>query len=229
MPRISIKKPVYYSRRKRYSDSRAAARQARYSASRYRRATVNAPLEKKFIDLAEAGYACSTAGSVTYISGTSTGDDDTSRDGRQIFASSIQVHGIVRPEADTTDPCYCRVLLIQDKQPNGVLATIGDIFAAGTSTSFMNLNNRDRFVILSEWSGVVGKVNTTATQAIAGSPTVQAVKLYKDLRDLKITYSGTTGAIANAATNALLLVTIGNIAAGAAAIFTAGCRMRFYD
>lgn len=207
----------------------ASSRAARLALLRQPRQYGSVPLEKKYIDLAQATYTCSTAGSVTYISGTSAGDTDSSRDGRQIFAKSIQVHGIVQPEDDTTDPCYSRVLIVLDRQPNGTLATISEIFASPTSTSFMNLNYRDRFVILAEWSGVIGKVSTAAQSAIAGSPTVQHVKLYKDLNDLRITYSGNSSAIADASTNALLLVTIGNIAADAAAKLVAGVRMRFVD
>lgn len=226
--RYSVKRKTWRSSTR--ASKRASSRAARLALLRQPpRQYGSVPLEKKYIDVAQATYACSTAGSVTYISGTGTGDDDSSRDGRQIFAQSIQVHGIVQPEDDTTDPCYSRVLIVLDRQPNGALATIANIFASATSTSFMNLNYRDRFVILAEWSGVIGKVSTAAQSAIAGSPTVQHVKLYKDLNDLRITYAGTTASIADASTNALLLVTIGNIAAGAAANLVAGVRMRFVD
>jgi len=206
----------------------AASRGALVRAARFGAPIAGPRMEKKYIDTVNATYACTTGGSVTYISGVGTGDDANSRDGRQISICSIQVRGMVYPEDDTTVPCLVKILVILDKTPSGVLPALTDILAVGSSESFMNLNYRDRFVTLASWTGVMAKVNTTATQAIAGSPTAAVVDIYKYCK-IGSTYQGTTGAIASAATNAIYLVTVGNVAAGAAATLSATCRVRFYD
>jgi len=204
-----------------------AARYDRFAQMRRPRRTPAAG-ELKYLDTAVATYACSTAGSVTYISGTSTGDDANSRDGRQIDIRTVQLSGMIYPEDDTTVPCHARVMLVLDQQPNGALATIADILAAASSDAFMNLDNRDRFRVLAATDVVLGKTSTTATQAIAGAPAAAPAKLYKRV-NIRSTYKGTNGDIASAATNAILLVTIGDIAAGEAATLRAGCRIRFLD
>ena len=43
-----------------------------------------------------------------------------------------------------------RLMIIEDLQTNGVIATPADILQAVTVSSFMNLNNRDRFRVLRE-------------------------------------------------------------------------------
>ena len=51
----------------------------------------------------------------------------------------------------TTPPCQpqmARLMIIEDLQTNGVIATPADILQAVTVSSFMNLNNRDRFRVL---------------------------------------------------------------------------------
>lgn len=82
--RYSVKRKTWRSSTR--ASQRASSRAARLALLRQPRQYGSVPLEKKYIDVAQATYACSTAGSVTYISGTTTGDLDNSRDGRQIFA-----------------------------------------------------------------------------------------------------------------------------------------------
>lgn len=182
--------------------------------------------EKKTIETVSAAYAADTTGSVTAINLVATGTDFTDRIGRLIQLKSVQVRGLLSPEANITDDNLARVLVIYDKQPNGTLATIADILTAASSVSFMNLNNRDRFTVLAEHSVALGAVNNTATQAVAKSPTVDSIDIYKKI-NLQTQFGLATGVIGAVQHGALLLVTIGSVALGTTCQLA--CRVRFED
>lgn len=187
--------------------------------------------ELKVIDTAEAQYAINTTGSVTLLNGVVTNTDFNTRVGRKIQIKSVQIRGFVSPTNVTgAAPQLARILLVWDTQNNSAaISTMAQILAVSTSTSFLNLDNRDRYKILKEWMMPLGHIINTATQATAGSPTVHRINIYRKMNNETI-YSGTTAAITNIATGALLLVTIGSIAAGGTdAIAQLSCRVRFTD
>lgn len=187
--------------------------------------------ELKYNDLSSASYVADTTGTVTALNLTAVGDDNTTRDGRQICNKSIHVQGVILP-VDVTAilNSYCRMMLVWDSQPNsGTIAAITDILVASTSLSNTNLNNRERFTILRDCRYSLGAIVTTATQAITVTPGVQVVNEFVNLKDVKTTYSGTTAAIGSVATGALLMVTIGNQAAGDCGRFDLTTRLRFTD
>jgi len=185
--------------------------------------------ELKYTDLASATYACDTTGSVTALNLTAVGDDNTTRDGRQIVVTSAHIRGFIAPVDDITNDNLSRWLLVWDKQPNsGTIAAITDILVASTATSSTNLNNRERFVILRDKQYAVGKTLNTATQAVSNCPNMYEVNEYVKI-NARTTYSGTTAAIGSVATGALLMVTIGTATAGTGGLLTACTRVRFTD
>lgn len=185
--------------------------------------------ELKYLDIASAGYVADTTGSVTCLNLTAVGDDNTNRDGRQIINKSIHIQGLLQPSDDSTSPNLSRMLIVWDSQPNGAIATITDILVASTSVSSTNLNNRERFRILKDLRLSQGKVDTTATSTFSNSDNTYCVNEFIKLNDLKTTYSGTTAVIASIATGALLMVTIGSVAAAAGGTFGVTTRLRFAD
>lgn len=138
---------------------------------------------------------------------------------------SVQIRGMVRPNANATS-CVCRVMFVYDTQPNGALATIADIFQAATGDSMLNLNNRDRFKVLMDKQITMGFYNTTASSSVADR-TVTNIKKYKKL-NLDTIYDGTTAAIGDVQSGALLLVTLGTLA-GSVWELLATVRVRFAD
>jgi len=185
--------------------------------------------ELQYNDLAAASYACDTTGSVTALNLIAQGDDVNARKGRQINNVSVRVHGMVAPTGPSATPCYARVMLVWDSQPNSsTIATIANILTASTSVSNTNLDNRARFTILRDWKQAMGAFSTTATQAYAQCPTVSEIDWFVPLKGAVTTYSGTTGTIGVVATGALLLVTIGSAGSNAIA-FNATSRLRFKD
>lgn len=185
--------------------------------------------ELKYVDLAAAAYSCSTTASVTMLNGIAVGDDNNNRDGRQIYVETCQIIGKLAPEDSLTSDTNCRIMLVWDAQPNGAaIAGITDILVAATTHSMTNLNNRERFTILRDLVLPVGRTDNTTTVAFAHSPTIHSVKWFTRIKR-KTTYNTTTAAITAITTGALLLVTVGDTAAGSGANFTAATRVRFRD
>lgn len=184
--------------------------------------------EKKVIDLAPANYACSTTGSVTALNLCATGSDFTDRVGKKILMKSINILGHFIPTDSAVSPCLCRVMLIYDKQPTGTLPVITDILKTSDSRDQLNLNNRDRFAVLCNMLVALGVQQNTATQSYAGSPTEGVIHIYKKLNH-EVIYNNTTAVIGAIASGTLLLVTIGDQAAGADYQASVSTRVRFID
>jgi len=185
--------------------------------------------ELKYVDIASAGYAGDTTGSVTALNLLAVGDDNTSRDGRQVCIKSVQVRGSVFPQDPSTQPTMVRLLLVWDNAVNsGAIATVAQILSAAHSNSFPLIDNANRFTILSDQQFCVGGFSTVATQSYAGSPMILPVSIYKKL-NLVTQYSGTTAAIGSIQNGGLLMVTIGDQPAAAGAAFSLATRVRFTD
>jgi len=185
--------------------------------------------ELKYLDTANASYACDTTGSVTCLNLIPVGDDNNTRDGRQITIKSVQGRGIVRPQDNTTTFTLARVMLVWDNAVNsGTIATIANILTASSSKSFPLIDNAQRFTVLYDSTFALGGISDVATQTFAGSPTVQEFSVYKKMNSV-VQYSGTTAAIGSIQNGGLLLVTIGDQGAANAADLSAAFRIRFTD
>lgn len=194
------------------------------------RGWINNNAELKYNDVAGANYGADTTGSVTALNLTAVGDDNTTRDGRQICNRSVHVFGLLFPTDSTVAASYNRVMVVWDSQPNsGTIAAITDILVASNSVSSTNLNNRERFTILRDLKFGCGASNNTATQSYSDGSNTYPIDMFIPLKDIKTTYSGTTATIGSVATGALLLVTIGNQAASSGSIFQLTTRLRFTD
>lgn len=194
-------------------------------AVRRKRASIEQEL--KVSDIAAAVYGADTAGTVTALNLTAVGDDNTSRDGRQILNKSIHIQGQLFMTDDSGGPNLARMLLVWDSQPNGAIAVVTDVLTASNSVSGTNLNNRERFRIIRDLRLSQGTVSNTATQAFSNSDNTYMINEYVKLNDMKTTYKGTTAVIGDVSTGALLMVTIGSAAASAAGQFYVHTRLRF--
>ena len=121
-------------------------------------------------------------------------------------------------------------MLVWDKQPNGTLATTAMILSvAGTACSYVNLDNRERFVVLMDKHYALGPQQVTAATAALGNVT-SVVNKYKRLPiGSDIIFDGTGGGIADINTGALLLVTIGTSVAGQGFNAILATRIRYTD
>jgi len=185
--------------------------------------------ELKYVDTNGIAVPCDTTGSVTCLNLLAVGDDNTSRDGRQVTIKSVQIHGFVAPQDDAVNPNKARVMLVWDNANNsGAIATIAQILATASGNAFPLVDNSNRFTILVDRTYAAGKVSNTATQAFSNSPNTFDVEIYKKINQIT-QYSGTTAAIGSIQNGALLLVTIGFEASGTASSLWANARVRFTD
>lgn len=202
-----------------------------YNQGKFIRAQKNKSPEKKVIDTANAVYACDTTGSVTFISGAAQGVDFNQMIGRKATNTVVQLEGFIQNQDSIMDPGMARVMIVYDKESNGAaVPAITDILTASTSNAFMNLNNRERFVVIYNEEWYIGATNAVATTSFAQAPSGALCKTYKAGRWPTIRNgAAATAAVANYQSGTLLLVTIGSNAAGAGSEFIGAVRVRFED
>lgn len=184
--------------------------------------------EKKFVDVAPAAYVADTTGTVTALNLTALGTDFNNRIGRKILMKYVYITGILKPVDTSTVPAYCRILIVYDNQPNGALPAMTDLLVTANSIDQLNLNNKDRFKILADKRYAIGGVSDTATQSFSMAPTVVPVKIFRRL-NMETIYGGTTAAITAINSGALLMFTIGDVAAATGGSFALSTRVRYTD
>jgi len=183
--------------------------------------------ELKYVDSAKLTLAAdASAGTITCLNLIAVGDDNTTRDGRQVCIKSVQVRGIIRPEDTDTTSSYCRVMLVWDNAVNsGGLPSITSILTALDGTAFPLIDNTARFTVLSDQAFAM---NGTGEAAGWGSDSTQKVDIYKKI-DQVTQFSGTTAAIGSIQNGALYLITLGTNTSGTAATVVCRTRVRFTD
>jgi len=238
--RIAIRRAQFKSRTKpsvrfqgylgRAGGAVAMARRNRAPRVKGAIATYGGRRELKYVDTANASYACDTTGSVTCLNLLAVGDDNTTRDGRQVTIKSVQLKGILRPQDGVVSNTLARVMLIWDNANNSAAAVpaITDILVASNSKTFVNINNSQRFTVLVDQIYACGQIDTTAGQAIAGSLTAQPVAIYKKMNAVT-QFSGTTATIGSIQNGALYLVTLGDQGVNDAYNLSCAVRVRFTD
>lgn len=206
----------------------------RYLANRglrfggYRRSFRRGPLgrmEKKYIDVATASYACDTTGTVTLMGPYAQGAGISQRIGDSIILKSIEFRGYLANNS-TAILNFDRAMIIWDKQPNKALAAITDILSVGNTFGFNVDQNKRRFKTIKHIHEVT--LGNTATPA-TGKESIDCSFYQKLNHKMEFAQAG-TGSIGDITTGALLLVTIGNNVPGTtAAILNGSFRIRYID
>lgn len=194
--------------------------------------------EKKVRDINSAEYPINTTGSFTLLNGLVPGTDFNNRIGRKIFMNSLYIRGFCRHNNDfvansASSGDLWRMIVFMDMQPNGAAPTVTDLLVTATSSSHLNMNNRDRFKVLIDkqyapgpWTALVGPpVN------ISGDRTAFPVKKYKKINAETIYNAGAAGTIGDIISGALYMFWIGQYAAGSGVQGEAvvSTRLRFSD
>lgn len=182
------------------------------------------------MDTVAAAYGMSTTGSVTLMNGVATGTDFTNRIGRKVVWKSFLIQGCSIPQSLTaTIQNLGRAMLVYDSQPNGALPAITDVLLQATSTSPLNLNNRDRFKVLWDKRVTNGHLNTIpATSVGYGDENIKEMRKYRKI-SCETTFDGTAATIADIQTGSIFLLTIGTADIGTAYNLQANVRLRFQD
>lgn len=107
--------------------------------------------ELKYIDvsLGATSFPLAGTGVLTLLNGCIQGSDATNRIGRKVNLKSIQtrISNTVATTGISNGPNF-RVIIFYDKQANATAPAVTDVLLTDAFASNMNLNNRDRFVIL---------------------------------------------------------------------------------
>ncbi len=148
-------------------------------------------VEFKKIDISST-QTPNQGGVILLLNASVVGDDFDNRDGRQIRFKSIQysLNILQNPTATQT---ITRCLLVIDKQPNGVLITTTELLTSnGNNLDFRNLDNRKRFVILSD-------MNVAQSSS---ANTIDRLDFYKKIDMITVYDDSNNGNITDITTNA---------------------------
>lgn len=128
--------------------------------------------EIKAIDIASASYNFLTIAAppvMTLLNGVQVGAAFYNRIGSKMEMKSLHIRGSLQNAATDAD-CFLRMIVFYDRQPNAAAPVITDLIqsrdqtgaAATTAVSEINLDNRDRFVIIRDKQWFAPAVTNTA-------------------------------------------------------------------
>lgn len=179
--------------------------------------------EVKSCDISSANllFSSGSGAAATLLNDTVVGADYFNRIGRKCQGKSLRLKGfIINPLAGVLTEDYIRFAIVYDKAANSGLATWADVFsdqslfAASTSTALsgVNMNNRDRFVILREWSKATPACNAIGAAAPGPAfntyvqPTSEefCINMFIPLKGMETSHSGSGNGTIQ--TGALLLL-----------------------
>jgi hypothetical protein len=193
-------------------------------------------VEYKVADVNSPGIPINTTGFFTLLCNPTQGADFNNRIGRKIVLKSLYVRGqcgiepaLQQPTNLTAAPQQLvRMVIFIDYQPNGAVPTVADLLTQPSAVSQLNLNNRDRFKVITDKQWVIGPYFTSNTGALTAN-TGYAIKKFKTL-NLEMIFNGTLGTVADINSGALYMFWIGTIASGDSdSVAQISTRVRFAD
>jgi len=186
----------------------------------------------KSVDIvSKTQYFNLTTPDVFLVNAVAEGPAPYQRIGRRTKCISISMKGEIRPNLAGTaalDASTVRYMIVYDRQPNGIIPAFNEIIqatdSAGANTNAaldgMNLNNRDRFVILRDRThmlppiGVGGATPAKAQGMVVdlSSDTKYSLNLTEYIKTKAITqYRGATATIGDIISGAIVVVAVSNI------------------
>lgn len=142
------------------------------------------------------------------------GDDQNTRDGRQVVIKSIHLrlqaaYAPATAVAGAVPTTTLGVWLVLDTQPNGAAATPTDVLNVSGTTLVAswrkNLDNDRRFQILKFFEFTFGNTGNWVADGSTALGRTEIQEFYKKI-NLPILYSGSTGVITAVSTNNLFLI-----------------------
>jgi len=188
--------------------------------------------ELKYVDTDLTGGTAvyDTTGLATPINLLAVGDDNTTRDGRQVCIKSVQVKGICSNVDNSSAGGLCRTMLVWDNANNSASTTSAGLIAlvlqAANATAFPLVDNANRFTIL--WDSLKPLGTISSASGFASAPNAHTIKFYKKMNSVT-QYSGTTAAIGSIQNGALWFITLGTNAAADGGVFVGRIRVRYTD
>lgn len=177
-----------------------------------------AGVEYKYLDTTTASASLSQSPALVQLTNMAQGDGVSQRSGDSITVVSILVKAVFTTQT-AGDNNFIRCLLVQDRQTNGAIATIGDVLldasAQDNIVSPLNLDNKHRFRVLADR---YFEVNDQGVNAALWHE-------YKKC-NIKIRYDANAGDITDLSSNSLFLMTLGY---GSTGDVQSIVRIRFLD
>lgn len=151
--------------------------------------------EKKNLDINQASpvVAAQTTATVALLNGSGIGSDDFNHVGRKTLMKSIQWRFTGHLAPTTTGSSAIRMLIIYDKQANGVAPTTTQVVVADSIENPMQLDYSERFVVLVD--EIIECVGTQGPQAFY-------TKGYRKI-NLPCEFIGTGGTITSIGTGSI--------------------------
>jgi len=176
-------------------------------------------VERKVYDGPTDNIMVNTSGEFTLLCVPQLGSDMNNRIGRKLTVKSIYIKGRVQTSASITPAGNARIpaqqarmIILIDFQPNGAEPLVSDLLTAATPQAQLNINNRDRFRILTDKEYVFDPYisNTTADTAVASADNqIKLVKKYKVLNQ-EVIFNTSTGTVADITSGAIYMFWIGS-------------------
>lgn len=167
-------------------------------------------VELKYDDGGSAVFSVLTAGALVLLSTIPNGTGPSERVGRAITYHDITVNYKVQPRNDT-DLGGIRVLLVYDRQTNGVSPVITDIMTATNTLALYNANNRSRFKILYDRTHSSYYEATVAGAGGRQSAPVHVINKNISLKGLRAHFLNIGAGIADIESGAIYMVVLTDI------------------
>lgn len=224
MPFGKITKSMIYPKKYRNKKKRIV-RKSSLPSKQARIARTPSTVEYKFCDDGTETVAANTTGVVVCLNDeiTQGSDADSNRIGNKIQMKSIALNIENKATATTGLNQSHRVMLVYDKETNGVLPTVTDIFNSTNNLMYRHRSvlNNTRFVVLMD-RYVTLQSDTTGQNTCIWD---KYVKL-----DSEEMFLNNSGDITGVGRGGLYLVVIGEIVAGVTAgTLTYNSRLRYTD
>lgn len=201
--------------------------------------------ELKALDVPAGTVSLNQTGSVTALNLIRVGSTFCNRIGRKIEMKSLRIVGAIAPIRTVAAQDYVRIMLVYDRQANGALPALADVIqttdqaTTNSTSSFsgINLNNRDRFVMLRDHHVTLPSATYTAgviTNPGFSDPVSRTFNIddYIKLGSLVTQYKADSApaVIGDIASGSILLVTVGAAVAGQEGFnFQLETRLRYRD
>lgn len=208
--------------------------------------TFNAAVVRPYVPdlLAPTGIVMNTTGTIQNLAAIQQGTAESQRVGNKVALKSLRLRLRLRNSGFLTDQISAgRVMVIYDRQPNGVYPAISTILStvnqagtiiAGTLDSSINVNLLERFIVVMDKYLALQPSNNALQPYNTGSTDQRNFQIdeFLKLKNLETAFSDTVSpmTIAQVPTGALYLICLGNIVSGSEPFYWQGeVRLRFRD
>lgn len=164
---------------------------------------IKGSMEKKHYGVNSAALAVSSTPQFIQLNAMGQGDTSSTREGLQISMKKQKLRFfVVRAASGAATATQCRFILYLDQQANGAAPTIGDLLQNGSTyvqTDYLHKGDIPRFKILKDFRFM-----------LTDSDPATVFEYYKDWKNMKVFYSGSSSGIGSINRNALGVMLVSN-------------------